>query len=203
MTQHILNLLSPRGGRSAPKLFPQLQEGVTCSKKGLKLSSPNHHPGRCRNRHNQHPLREKTKAIHSGGLPFQLSQIVLTGGQSKTGPHILYIYISSSFINILCVFSSFKNRYFSNFGHFCVVEKKHESKIDVGCQKGFGLLVKVSAFFKAPEIGGQSQETTVITCPIWSICQQLCMLNEMILTSIHFFQNFFLLAKLKTHFHWS
>ena len=29
------------GGRSVPKLSPQLLEGVTCSKKGLKLSSSN------------------------------------------------------------------------------------------------------------------------------------------------------------------
>ena len=28
------------GGRSAPKLSPELLEGMTCSKKGLKLSSP-------------------------------------------------------------------------------------------------------------------------------------------------------------------
>ena len=28
------------GGISAPKLFPELLEGVTCSKMGLKLNSP-------------------------------------------------------------------------------------------------------------------------------------------------------------------
>ena len=54
----------------------------------------------------------------------------------------------------------------------CLVEKRHESKIDVGCQKGFGL-VKENAFFKAPEIGILSQETRVTTCPIWSIRQKL------------------------------
>ena len=69
----------------------------------------------------------------------------------------------------------------------CLVEKRHESKIDVECQKGFGL-VKENAFFKAPDIGGQSQETTVTTCPIWSICQKLCMLHEIILTQIHIFR---------------
>ena len=35
---------------------------------------------------------EKTKAIHSGCAPFQLSQIVLTEGQTTTGLHISYYY---------------------------------------------------------------------------------------------------------------
>ena len=35
---------------------------------------------------------EKTKAIHSGCAPFQLSQIVLTEGQTPTGLHISYYY---------------------------------------------------------------------------------------------------------------
>ena len=35
-------------------------------------------------------LREKTKAIHCGCIPFQLSQIVLAGGQTQTGLHISY-----------------------------------------------------------------------------------------------------------------
>ena len=37
-----MDLLYPGGGgaRSAPKLFPELLEGVTCSKMSLKLSSP-------------------------------------------------------------------------------------------------------------------------------------------------------------------
>ena len=39
-TRHFLDLLSP-GGRSVPKLSPELLEEVTCSKKGLKLSSSN------------------------------------------------------------------------------------------------------------------------------------------------------------------
>ena len=39
--QHILDLLRPRVCRSAPKLFPELLEGVTCSKKGLELSPHN------------------------------------------------------------------------------------------------------------------------------------------------------------------
>jgi len=46
-TRHLLDLLSPGGGgggRSAPKLSPEPLEGVTCSKKGLKLSSPNKWP---------------------------------------------------------------------------------------------------------------------------------------------------------------
>ena len=39
----IFDLLDPNGGwggRSTPNLFPELLEGVTCSKMGLKLNSP-------------------------------------------------------------------------------------------------------------------------------------------------------------------
>ena len=46
------------GGRSAPKLFPELLEGVTCSKMGLKLSSPKNLHKMAQLRYLSHLVRE-------------------------------------------------------------------------------------------------------------------------------------------------
>ena len=49
-----------RGGRSAPKLSPELLEGETCIKKGLKLSSPNIWPSLTQFRYLSHWLSSQT-----------------------------------------------------------------------------------------------------------------------------------------------
>ena len=71
----------------------------------------------CHLHHHPHdPLREKTKPIHSGCIPFQLSQIILTEGQSTTGlhtsyymqiihtfPYHIFYYAQKSSIPYLCI----------------------------------------------------------------------------------------------------